>query len=223
MFRDRRDAGRRLAAALRSYRDDPNVVVVGLPRGGVPVAREVAVALGAPLDVIIVRKLGVPSQPELAMGAVGEDGARVIDDDLVRRAGVSTDQLAAIEERERREVELRARRFRPGRGSHSLAGRTVVVVDDGVATGSTALAACAVAKAAGASRVVLAVPVAPSDWESRLAGAADDYVAVETPRRFGAVGNFYRDFTQTTDEEVIDHLRAALRDDTGGRPPDDDR
>ena len=222
MFRDRRDAGRQLAVALESYRGEPDVIVVGLPRGGVPVAREVAAALAAPLDVIIVRKLGVPSQPELAMGAVGEAGARVIDDDLVRRAGVSRDRLAAVERRERQEVEVRARRFRPGRRSHALSGRVVIVVDDGVATGSTARAACAVARAAGAARVVLAVPVAPIGWESRMGAAADEYVAVETPRRFGAVGNFYRDFTQTTDEEVIDLLRSAA-DEGGGSGPSADR
>jgi putative phosphoribosyl transferase len=205
----RRDAGRQLAVLLSHYRADPNVVVVGLPRGGVPVADEVAAALEAPLDVIVVRKLGIPFQPELAMGAIGEHGARYVDTDLVERAGVSAEQLAEVERREREELEWRSHRFRAGRPSESLAGRVVIIVDDGVATGSTARAACHVARAAGASRIVLAVPVAPSDWAERLHDAADEYVAAETHWRFGSVGLFYRDFSQTSDEEVIECLRSA--------------
>jgi len=209
MFTDRRDAGRQLAEHLSRYRNDPNVVVVGLPRGGVPVGFEVATALGVPLDVIVVRKLGVPFQPELAMGAIGEHGARYVDDDLVKRAGVSPDQFEEVERREREELEWRSHRFRAGRAATKLAGRVVIVVDDGVATGSTARAACHVARAAGAARVVLAVPVAPSDWADRLHDAADEYVAVETHWRFGSVGLFYRDFSQTTDQEVIECLRTT--------------
>ena len=206
MFTDRRDAGRQLASRLAHYGQDPNVVVVGLPRGGVPVAYEVATALDAPLDVIVVRKLGVPFQPELAMGAIGEHGARYVDTDLVDRTGVSDEQFEAVERREREELEWRSHRFRAGRPSRSLAGRVVIIVDDGVATGSTARAACHVARAAGASRVVLAVPVAPSDWADRLHDVADEYVAVETHWRFGSVGLFYRDFAQTSDAEVIECL-----------------
>ena len=209
MFTHRRDAGRQLAVCLSHYRADPNVIVVGLPRGGVPVADEVAAALEAPLDVIVVRKLGIPFQPELAMGAIGEHGARYVDTDLVERAGVSAEQFAEVERRERDELEWRSHRFRAGRASESLAGRVVIIVDDGVATGSTARAACHVARAAGASRIVLAVPVAPSDWAERLHDAADEYVAAETHWRFGSVGLFYRDFAQTTDAEVIECLRSA--------------
>jgi putative phosphoribosyl transferase len=209
-FADRAQAGRRLARRLEYLRGQP-VVVLGLPRGGVPVAREVAAALGAPLDVIVVRKLGVPFQPELAMGAVGEDGVRVVDDDVVRMAGVTDDEVARVEGRERRELERRARRFRGGRARAPLEGRVAVVVDDGIATGSTARAACRAARARGATRVVLAVPVAPPGWVERLGGLADDYVCLGTPASFFAVGQFYDDFSQTTDEQVVARLRDGDR------------
>ena len=202
MFRDRTDAGKQLAERLQHLRDD-DTVVVGLPRGGVPVAGQVAQVLDAPLDVILVRKLGVPHQPELAMGAIGEDGVRVLDDERVRMAHITPVDLAAVEARERTELDRRARRYRAGRTRIPLAERIVVIVDDGIATGSTATAACQVARAAGAGRVVLAVPVAPQDWTSRLAGVADELISVTAPQRFSAVGEFYRDFTQTSDDEVI--------------------
>jgi putative phosphoribosyl transferase len=210
VFRDRIDAGQQLAAVLGHLRG-PDTVVVGLPRGGVPVAACVAEALEAPLDVILVRKLGVPFQPELAMGAIGEDDVRVVDAHIVRMVGVGAADLAAVEARERAELERRGERYRRGRQRTSLVGRTVVVVDDGVATGSTARAACQVARAEGARRVVLAVPVAPSDWTHRLGDAADEYVAVETPDDFSGVGQFYRDFTQTSDATVVALLDDAAR------------
>ena len=166
-FVDRRDAGRRLAERLMSLRGE-DAVVLGLPRGGVPVAFEVARALGAPLDVILVRKLGVPFQPELAMGAIGEGGARVVNDEVLRRAGVTPSELAEVEHREQAELDRRARRYRGGRPPVGLTGRTAVVVDDGIATGSTARAACLVARAQGAARVVLAVPVAPASTVEEL-------------------------------------------------------
>ncbi len=208
-YTDRRDGGRRLAGRLGHLAHEPDVVVVGLPRGGVPVAAEVAAALHAPLDVIVVRKLGVPFQPELAMGAIGEDGVRVINDQVVRMARVSDGELAAVERRERAELARRASRFRQGRPRIPLAGKVVVVVDDGVATGSTARAACEVARTEGAARVVLAVPVAPVGWTTRLSGAADDFVAVQTPTHFDAVGRFYADFAQTTDDQVVQLLDEA--------------
>jgi putative phosphoribosyl transferase len=205
VFIDRVDAGRRLARRL-SHLGGEDVVVVGLPRGGVPVAAEVARELDAPLDVIVVRKLGCPFHPELGMGAIGEGGARVLNEDVIRHAGVSVEELAAVEARERTELDRRAERFRAGRDRVSLTGRVVVVVDDGVATGSTARAACQVAHAQGAARVVLAVPVAPPDWEQRLGDVADELICVETPEPFFAIGQFYDDFSQTTDQEVIECL-----------------
>ena len=201
-FMDRVDAGRRLAERLQHLRGQ-DVVVLGLPRGGVPVAFEVAEALDAPLDVIVVRKLGVPFQPELGMGAIGEDGVRVVNHELVRLARVTDAELAEVERRERAELERRARRFRGDRPRVALTGKTALVVDDGIATGSTARAACQVARAEGASRVVLAVPVAPPGWTERLADAADELVCLETPEPFFAIGQWYADFSQTADEDVI--------------------
>lgn len=201
-FLDRVDAGRRLARRLAGF-EGGDITVLGLPRGGVPVAREVASALRAPLDVIVVRKLGVPFQPELAMGAIGEDGVRFVNHALMRHVGVSAKELAAVEARERSELERRARRFRGDRRRVDLSGRTALIVDDGVATGSTARAACKVARALGAARVVLAVPVAPPGWEARIGNDADDCIALETPEHFFAIGQFYADFTETTDAEVV--------------------
>jgi putative phosphoribosyl transferase len=201
-FADRTEAGQRLADRLLHLRGQP-VVALGLPRGGAPVAAEVARAVGAPLDVIVVRKLGVPFQPELAMGAVGEDGVRVIDAEVVRLARVSAEELAAIEARERAEVDRRARSYRAGRNRVPLAGRIAVLVDDGIATGATARAACQVARALGAARVVLAVPVAPPDWQYRIGSDADEMVCVATPTPFFAIGEFYDDFSQTSDEAVV--------------------
>lgn len=209
-FFDRADAGRRLAKRLEHYRDE-DVVVLGLPRGGVPVAFEVAQALDAPLDVIVVRKLGVPFQPELGMGALGEGGVRIINRDVVSRAYVSDEEIRAVEERERAELERRARRFRGDRPRVGLAGRTAIIIDDGIATGSTARAACQVARAQGASRVVLAAPVAPPHTVAELSQDADEVICLETPEWFGAIGQFYADFSQTPDEDVVALLeRAAL-------------
>jgi len=207
IFADRAEAGRALAALLAHLRDDP-VVVLGLPRGGVPVAHEVALALDAPLDVIIVRKLGVPAQPELGMGAVGEDGVLVINREVVWQAGVPAAEVAAARDREQAEVAARAARYRASRPREPLAGRVAVVVDDGIATGATARAACQVARAQGADRVVLAVPVAPPGWDDRIGGVAEELVCAHVAPQFRSVGQFYADFTQTTDDEVVACLRA---------------
>ncbi|MFA3838916.1 phosphoribosyltransferase family protein [Streptomyces aureus] len=216
-FTDRTDAGRRLAAAVQHLRDE-EPVVLGLPRGGVPVAFEVARALGAPLDVIVVRKLGVPYQPELAFGAIGEGGVRVLNDDVVRHCGVEPDHIAAVERAERQELERRARRYRGGRPASAGEAHTVIVVDDGIATGATAAAACQVVRAQGAARVVLAVPVAPPDAVRRLSAVADDVVCLSVQPLFGSVGEWYSDFSQTTDEEVAACLARAVADPARVRP-----
>src|SRR6516165_12769778 len=207
-FRDRSDAGRQLASRLLPLRGK-DVVVLGLPRGGVAVAAEVARALDAPLDVILVRKLGVPAQPELGMGAIGEGDARVINTDVVRYSGASEADINAVEQRERAELERRTKRFRGDAPREPLAGRIAVLVDDGIATGSTARAACQVARAQGAARVVLAAPVAPPSARSALAADADEVICVETPVHFLAIGEWYRDFSQTSDHEVVSLLRRA--------------
>lgn len=210
-FTDRTDAGRRLAVALRHLgRRDP--VVLGLPRGGVPVAYEVAQALGAPLDVIVVRKLGVPYHPELGFGAIGEGGVRVISEEIVRRTGVGEKDLVAVERAEAAELVRRAHAYREGRPRLPLEGRAVVVVDDGVATGATARAACQVVRAQGAAYVVLAVPVASPDAAARLREDADEVVRLSAPALFSAVGEWYRDFSQTSDEEVVALLARASAD-----------
>ena len=220
MFRDRADAGRRLADRLAAIPGDrlprDALVVLGLPRGGVPVAFEIADTLRVPLDVIVVRKLGVPSHPELAMGAIGEGDVRIVNHDVVLGARVDASEFAAVEARERKELERRAERFRGSRERVPLPGRTALVVDDGIATGSTAQAACRVARAQGAGRVILATPVAPPSVVERVRGAADEVIVLRTPEPFFAIGQFYDDFTQTSDEEVIRLLERARIDD---RPP----
>ena len=209
VFADRVDAGRRLAERLEHLRDQ-DVVVLGLPRGGVPVAFEVAEALDAPLDVIVVRKLGVPSQPELAMGAIGEGGVRVLDAGVLAHAQVAEEELRTVERRERAMLEARVTRLRRGRERIDLDGRIAVIVDDGIATGSTARVACEVARRLGAAEVVLGVPVAPAETVHDLMGA-DEVVRVWVPRRFVAVGNHYRDFSPTSDDEVIVLLDVVAR------------
>jgi putative phosphoribosyl transferase len=204
VFADRVEAGRLLAERLEHLRGQ-DVVVLGLPRGGVPVAFEVAEALGVPLDVIVVRKLGVPFQPELAMGAIGEGGASVL-----AHTRVTEEELRTVEVRERAQLEERVSRLRKGRGRIDLTGRTAVIVDDGIATGSTARVACEVARHLGAAKVILAVPVAPADTVGDLP-VADEVVCVSTPERFMAVGYHYRDFSPTSDEEVVVLLDAAQR------------
>ena len=192
VFRDRAEAGRQLASRLLHLRDE-EPVVLALPRGGVPVADEVARALDSPLDVILVRKLGVPSQPELAMGAIGEGGVRVLNNDVLATAHVPAQEIAIVEAREREELERRARTFRGRHAVTPIDGRVAIIVDDGIATGSTALAALRVARARGARRVVLAAPVAPPATVSFIttSGAADDVVIVDEPARMWAIGSWY--------------------------------
>lgn len=219
-FADRAAAGRQLAGALERYRGrDP--LVLGLPRGGVPVAYQVAAALGAPLDVLVVRKLGVPSQPELAFGAIGEgppggDSVRVLNPEVLRRTGLTADDIAGVEEAQQAELLRRIRRYRGGRPGPTVTGRVVLIVDDGFATGATARAAAMVARAQGAATVVLAAPIGAPDTVAALREVADDVVCLGTPRGFMAVGQGYDDFSQTSDEEVCALLEATHR---GRRPP----
>ena len=208
MFADRVDAGRKLASALRR-RVPGDAVVLGLPRGGVPVAAVVAEQFGVPLDVLVVRKLGLPQQPELGLGAVGEDGVRVINDSLVASSGVSPEALAAVERRERAEVEARARRLREGGTAIDIRDRTVILVDDGIATGSTMLAACRVARARGAAKIIVAVPVGAGAALTRMRSVADEVICLAAPRRFIGVGQWYRNFRQTGEAEVVALLTGA--------------
>ena len=206
-FIDRTDAGRQLAKALASYKKK-KPVVLALPRGGVPVAAEVAEALNAPLDLILVRKIGVPFQPELAMGAVvdGPTPSIVRNEDVITLAGVSENEFAAIRDRELAEIERRRKTYLGNRPHPELAAHTVIVVDDGIATGATIRAALHAVRARKPSKLVLAVPVAPTDTLRRLKGESDETVCLEDYENFGAIGLFYSDFRQVSDEEVIKHL-----------------
>ncbi len=207
-FTDRADAGRRLAKRLERFRGG-DLVVLGLPRGGVPVAFEVARALSAPLDVIVVRKLGVPFQPELAMGAIGEGGIRVANDEVIRRSGVTGAELDAVERRELTELAHQAERFRAGRPHLDLTGRTVIIVDDGIATGSTAAAACQVARRQGAATVIMAAPIGAPESINALRAVCDEAICLDAPPFFTAVGTWYDDFSHVPDADVTDLLERA--------------
>ena len=207
MFVDRMDAGERLAEALRE-RVQGHVVVLGIPRGGVIVAGAVARALGDPLDVVVPRKIGAPQNPELAIGAVAP-GVRVWDARLIRRLRVPTEYLDREVATQEAEIERRIQAYRAGRSPLALEGRTVVLVDDGIATGATAVAAARWIRKQGAERVIVAVPVAPLDTVDRLGREADEVVALQTPWDFRAVGEWYRSFDQTTDEEVVEAMARA--------------
>ncbi len=207
-FRDRHDAGRRLAQVLDHLRgEDP--VVLALPRGGVPVAAEVADHLACPMDVLVVRKLGLPGQPELGVGAVGEGGTTVYNRDLLDQVGIEPADLADVTERETEEVHRRIERYRDGRPGVDVAGRTVIVVDDGVATGFTIRAAVRILRERGAGRIVVAVPVGPRSAVQELQELADEVVCLSSPTPFQAIGPHYDDFHQVADEEVVAGLQSA--------------
>ena len=208
-FRNRRDAGRRLAAELRTYANRSDVIVLALPRGGVPVGYEVATALDVPLDVFVVRKLGLPWHEELAMGALASGGVRILDDDLIRVARVSTEDIERVTAAEQVELERRERRYRGDRPFPDLTGKTVLLVDDGLATGSTMRAAVAALRQEVPRRIVVAVPVAAPATCDAFRDIADDIVCAVTPEPFRAVGLWYDDFSQTTDEEVHELLVQA--------------
>lgn len=209
IFDDRVDAGRALARALVTFGGAGDAIVLGLPRGGVPVAAEVARSLGLPLDVLVVRKLGLPWQPELAMGAIASGGAVVLNEDVLAHARGREDLVAQVQRRELEELQRREREFRGSRPPLAVAGRVAIVVDDGLATGATMEAAVRALRSLGAARVVAAVPVASPEARQRIASLADEVVCLETPRYFSAVGQWYRDFDQTSDSEVSRLLAAS--------------
>jgi putative phosphoribosyl transferase len=208
-FRDRTDAGRRLAAALSSYAGRSDLLVLALPRGGVPIGYEVARALRAPLDVILVRKLGVPGHEELAMGAIASGGVRIVSQDVVASLGIPDWVIAAAAASEEHELARRAHAYRDELPSPPIAGRTVLLVDDGLATGSTMRAAAAAVRSQGPSRVVVAVPTAPGETCRSLRDEVDEVVCLSSPEPFVSVGGSYENFSQTTDEEVRALLERA--------------
>jgi putative phosphoribosyl transferase len=211
IFRDRAEAGRLLAAKLREYANRSDVVVLALPRGGVPVAFEVARALNAPLDVFVVRKLGVPGHEELAMGAIASGGVRVLNQDVLRALGISRGVVDLVAEREQRELLRREREYRDGRAPLDIRNRTVILVDDGLATGSSMRVAAIALKQKGPAEIIAAVPVGAPETCAEFESEVDKVVCATTPRRFRAVGEWYRDFSQTSDEEVRDLLSEAAK------------
>jgi putative phosphoribosyl transferase len=209
VFEDREDAGRALAKALAEYRGAADSIVLALPRGGVPVAFEIAQGLDLPLDVLVVRKLGLPSQPELAMGAIASGGAIVLNEDVLRFLPGRREDLEQVRRHEQAELERREREYRGDRPPLEMAGRVGILVDDGLATGATMEAAVQALRALRAKRVVVAVPVASVQARDRIAAVADEVVCLEMPPYFSAVGQWYRNFDQTSDAEVEDLLAKA--------------
>jgi putative phosphoribosyl transferase len=215
LFRDRKAAGKKLGRELMRYAGRDDVIVLALPRGGVPVGCEVARALGVPLDVFVVRKLGMPFHEELAMGAIASGGARLLNDEVIEMYAISDDEIDRVIESERRELERRERLYRGNREFPHLAKRTVILVDDGLATGSTMRAAVMALRQEGPERIVVAVPVGAADTCDAFRDVCDDIICLETPEPFAAVGLWYDDFEQTTDEEVhelLAHCRVPNRD-----------
>lgn len=208
-FRDRTEAGQMLAEMLREYANRDDVVVLALPRGGVPVGFEVAKALNAPLDVFVVRKLGLPGQEELAMGAIASGGIRVLNRDLIRALGIPEEVVDRITQEEQRELERRGRAYREGRPPLDVRGRTVILVDDGLATGSSMRVAALALRQKQPAQIVVAVPVAARDTCAEFESVVDKVVCAVTPEPFWGVGQWYADFSQTSDEEVRDLLRRA--------------
>jgi predicted phosphoribosyltransferase len=209
-FEDRREAGRVLAERLREYANDRNVLVLGLPRGGVPIAYEIARSLGLPIDVFIVRKLGVPGYEELAMGAIASGGVRVLNQEVVQRLGISDRQIDAVAAREQQEIERRELEYRGDLPPLNIRDKKIILVDDGLATGATMHAAVQALDEAGAARIIVAVPVGSVEAVDRIGGEADEIVCPLQPSDFQAVGQWYDDFSQTSDEEVRELLAESM-------------
>jgi predicted phosphoribosyltransferase len=216
LFANRAEAGRTVARALSSYADRPDVLVLALPRGGVPVAYQIARALHAPLDIFLVRKLGVPGHEEMAMGAIAADGTRVINDDAVRTLDIPDDIIDVVAEEERQEIERRARAYRGDRPASDVHGKVIILVDDGLATGSSMRAAVAALRKRNPARIIVAVPVGSAQTCEEFALEADEVVCARTPDPFYAVGLWYGDFSQLSDEEVRDMLKQAAREYAAG-------
>ena len=214
-FRDRREAGRLLAGKLANYAGQPGLLVLGLPRGGVPVASELAKGLRAGLDVFLVRKLGVPGHEELAMGAISTGGVRALNREVIDLLRIPDDVIEAVARREQKELERREKAYRDGRPPPSVRGRTVIVVDDGIATGSTMRAAIMALKEQEAGRIVVATPTAALETAVEIKRQVDEFVALMTPAEFHSVGEWYESFNQTTDEEVRAALQSAERRNDG--------
>ncbi len=207
VYKDRKDAGKKLAEKLSHYRGEENVIVLGLPRGGVTVAREIAVALNCPLDIIIVRKIGFPGRPELAVGAVSETGTVVFNEDVISVYGVDREYLERETARQKEELARRVGLYRGGKGIPHLAGKTVILVDDGVATGATIKAAISTLTEERIERLVVALPVASQDAEQEISIMVDELICLQAPPGFMAVSNYYHDFTQVEDEDVLAMLK----------------
>lgn len=209
IFTDRKQAGKKLAKKLHEYKDTEDVVVLGLPRGGVPVAYEVAKELDAHLDVFIVRKLGVPSHPELAMGAIASGGIKVTNENVIHQAGVTEEQIEEVVREEKRELKNRERLFRGARPDLKLKGKTVILVDDGLATGASMRAALQALKEHDPAKIVVAIPTGPEDTCKEFKTKVDEMICLETPTPFWGVGGSYRDFSQTTNQEVRELLEKS--------------
>jgi predicted phosphoribosyltransferase len=209
LYRDRADAGRQLAARLRDYKGNDDVLILALPRGGVPVAFEIAAAIEAPLDVLCVRKLGTPGQPELAMGAIASGGVRIMNEDVLDFLGIGEAGIEAVAQRELLELARREHAYRGGRKPPEIAGKTVILVDDGVATGATMRAAVAALRQLAPARIIVAVPHGAEETCAELRGEADEVVCLATPWPYVAVGRWYENFTQTSDVEVAELLKVA--------------
>ena len=218
LFRDRADAGRQLLSKLGTYKGRPDVLVLGLPRGGIPVGYEVARGLGAPLDVFVVRKLGVPGQEELAMGAIASGGVRILNQDIVQAMAIPAHVIDSVTSTEVQELARRERLYRGDRPAPDVMGRTVILVDDGLATGATMRAAVAALRRMKPKRIVIAVPIAAVPTRREFAGEVDEIVCLHTPEPFFSVGFWYDDFSQTTDDQIRDLLARAAKELTPATP-----